>query len=92
MLECAHILSLIMHFHTGNVWCDRYLKKLKDHNQNAQSRRSGEKAHHIYGTNKNTVMPHGRHTYAKASDMANSRMCTYPQSDHELPPTMEMCT
>ena len=21
MLQCAHILSLIMHFHTGNVYC-----------------------------------------------------------------------
>ena len=66
-------------------WRDIYLKKLKDQTQNSQIRRSGEKAHHIYGTNKNTVMPHGRHIYAKASDMANSRMCTYPQSDHALP-------
>ena len=29
-------------------WRDRHLKKLKDQIQNAQSRRSGEKAHHIY--------------------------------------------
>ena len=28
-------------------WCDRYLKKLKCQIQNAQSRRSGEKSHHI---------------------------------------------
>ena len=27
-------------------------------------------------------MPHGNHIYAKASDMENSTMCTYPQSDH----------
>ena len=29
-------------------------------------------------------MPHGRHIYAKASDMENAIMCTYPQSDHAL--------
>ena len=51
-------------------WRDRYLEKLKDQSQNAQSRRSGEKAHHIYTTYKNTVMPHGSHIYAKALDMA----------------------
>ena len=66
-------------------WCDRYLKKVKDKSQNAQSRRSGEKAHHIYTTNKNPVMPHGCHIFTKASDMENATMCTYPQSDHALP-------
>ena len=30
-------------------------------------------------------MPHGRHIYAKASDMAKATMCTYPQSDNTLP-------
>ena len=30
-------------------------------------------------------MPHGSHIYAKASDMENATMCTYPQSDHALP-------
>ena len=30
-------------------------------------------------------MPHGNHIYAKASDMENATMCTYPQSDHALP-------
>ena len=30
-------------------------------------------------------MPHGFHIYAKASDMANSTICTYPQSDNSLP-------
>ena len=30
-------------------------------------------------------MPHGRHIYAKASDMANATMCAYPLSDHALP-------
>ena len=47
-------------------WHDRYLKKLKDKSQNSQSRMSGEKAHHIYTTYKNTVMPRGCHIYAKA--------------------------
>ena len=49
------------------------------------NQRSVEKAHHIYTTYKITVLPHGRHIYAKASDMANSTMCTYPQSVHALP-------
>ena len=30
-------------------------------------------------------MPHGRHIYAKASDMVKATICTYPQSDHALP-------
>ena len=34
---------------------------------------------------KNTVMPHGRHIYAKASYMEKAKMCEYPQSDHALP-------
>ena len=66
-------------------WRDRYLKKLKDQSQNAQSRRSGAKTHHIYETYKSTVMPHGRHIYAKSSDIANGTMCTNPHSDHALP-------
>ena len=66
-------------------WRDTDLKKLKNKIKNALSRRSVEKAHHIYETYKNTVMPHGRHNYAKASDMANATMCTYPRSDHALP-------
>ena len=30
-------------------------------------------------------MPHGCHTYAKASNIEKSTMCEYPQSDHALP-------
>ena len=30
-------------------------------------------------------MPHGRNIYAKVSDMAKGKMCTYPQSDNALP-------
>ena len=61
------------------------IEKLKDKSQNSQSRRSGEKAHHIYKTYKNIVMPYGHHIYAKASEMANAIMCTYPQYYHALP-------
>ena len=50
-------------------WRERYLKKLINQSQNAQSRSSGEKSHHVYERYKNNVMPHGRHIYAKASDM-----------------------
>ena len=66
-------------------WRYRYLKKLKYQSQNAKNRRSGEKSHHIYETYKNTLMPHGRNIYAKSSDMAKAKMCTYPQSDNALP-------
>ena len=66
-------------------WCDRYLKKLKDRSQNSQSRRSSEKSHYIYETYKNIVMPHGRHIYAKASDMEQATMYTYTQSGLAIP-------
>ena len=36
----------------------------------------------MYEAYKNTVMQHGRHIYAKASDMAKATMCKYPQSVH----------
>ena len=65
-------------------WRDSYLKKLKHQIKNAQNRGSDEKSHHIYETYKNTVMSHGRHIYAKASDMTQDTMCAYPQSDHAL--------
>ena len=64
---------------------DGYLKKIKDQSQNTQSRRSSKKAHYIYETYKNTVIPHGRHIYAKAPGMENVTRCTYPQSDNALP-------
>ena len=57
---------------------------MKDKIQNSQSRRSGEKAHHIYETYKNILMPHGHHIYAKASDMVQATMSAYPQSDNAL--------
>ena len=66
-------------------WRDTHLKKLKDKIQNSQSRRSGEKAHHIYETYKNTVVPYVRHIYAKSYDTENATMFAYPHSDHALP-------
>ena len=66
-------------------WRDRYLKKLKDKIQNDQSRRSVEKAHHIYETYKNTVMPHGSHIYSKAYDMENATTSAYFHSDNAIP-------
>ena len=39
----------------------------------------------IYETHKNTVMPHGRHIYAKSYDMEKATICVYPQSNHALP-------
>ena len=30
-------------------------------------------------------MPHGRHIFAKSSDMEKAIICTYPQSDDALP-------
>ena len=59
--------------------------KIKDQKQNAQNRRSRGKSNIIYETYKNMVMPHGRHIYAKACDMAKTSMCKYPESDHVLP-------
>ena len=50
-------------------WRYPYFIKLKDQIQNSQNRRSGEKSNCIYETFKNTVMPHGRQVYAKASDL-----------------------
>ena len=38
----------------------------------------------MYETYKDTVMPHGRHIYAKASDMANATMCAYPHLGYAL--------
>ena len=81
--ECC-IYDKIMHSSLLS-WRDKYLKKLKDQSQNVESRRSGEKAYQIYTTYKNTVMPHGSHIYATASDMANATMCAYPQSEPSPP-------
>ena len=66
-------------------WRDKDLKKLKNKIQNAQSRSSGVKSHHVNKTYKNTVMPPVHHLYAKASEMAKAKFCTYHNYDHSLP-------
>ena len=81
--ECC-ISAKIMHSPLLS-WRDRYLKKLKDKSLNDQNKRTGEKLNRIYETYKNTVVPHGRHIYSKASDMEKAAMCTYTQSDYALP-------
>ena len=68
MCGCEYFISSQIIHSSLISWRDRYFKKLKDQSQNSQSRRSGEKAHHIYTTYKNKVMPHGSNIYAKASD------------------------
>ena len=64
-------------------WRDWYLK-----NSNIKSKmlktEGPVKCFCMYETYKNTVMPNGRHSYAKSSDMAKAKMCAYPQSDHVL--------
>ena len=70
MRGCEYCISYKSIHSSLLSWRDRYLEKLKDKIQNSQSRRSGEKSHHIYTTSKNTGMPYGRHIYAKASGMA----------------------
>ena len=59
-------------------WCDSYFRKLNNLSQNAQNRRSDENANRLFETYKNSVMPHGHHIYATASDMAIATMCAYP--------------
>ena len=66
MCGCECVISAKIVHSSLLSWCDGYLKNMKDQSQNAQNRRSGEKAHHIYTTYKNTVMPHEIHTHAKA--------------------------
>ena len=63
---------------------DCYLKNLKDLSQNDQNIRSSEMANHLFETIKNSMMLHGRHTYATESDMTMAKMCEYPQSQHAL--------
>ena len=85
MCDCECCISAKIIHSLLLSWRYRYLEKLKDQSKNSQNRRSRGKANRIYETYKNTVMPHGCHIYAKASDMAKSKMCAYPQSDHALP-------
>ena len=59
-------------------------EELKDQSFNFQNIRSGEKVYLIYETYKNTVIPYGRHIYAKTSYIKKATMCAYPQDYHEL--------
>ena len=58
---------------------------INDLSQNAQNRRSGEKANYLFETYKNSVIPHGRHIYAKSSDMDMDTIFSYPSSQHAFP-------
>ena len=78
VVNVSFLLKLYIHHWYTDV------KKLEDKRQNDQSIRSVEKARHIYETDKNTVMPHGRHIYSKEYDMAKATMCKYPQSGRAL--------
>ena len=64
MCGCEYCISAKSIHSSLLSWRDRYLKKLKDQIQNAQSRRSGERAHQIYTTYISTLIPHGSHIYA----------------------------
>ena len=66
-------------------WRDCYLKKLRISAKMIKTEGLGKKKIHIYEKYRNTVMPHGRHIYAKAYYMENETMCEYSQSDHALP-------
>ena len=66
----VHVWLLMLYFRQNYTFIIAILawyifENMKDKSQNSQSRRFGEKAHHIYETFQNTVIPHGRHIYAK---------------------------
>ena len=63
--------------HTGNQKDDVSLSKEFQHHLIKEHRRNG-----VFDLK---VMPHGCHIYAKSSDIAKAKICTYHQSDHELP-------
>ena len=66
-------------------WRDRSYKKAQGSKPKFSKKKVWGKYNLIYEIYKNTVMPHGRHIYAKISDMEKSTMCEYPHSYHELP-------
>ena len=78
--ECF-ISSKSVHSSLLSLW-DRYLNKLKYQSQNSQKIRSGEISNHLFETYKNYVMPHGRHIYQTAYDMAMSKMGAYLPYQH----------
>ena len=66
-------------------WRERYLKNSRISAKMFKTEGLGKKKICIYETFKNAVMPHGRHIYAKAYDMAKATMCEWSQSYHALP-------
>ena len=52
MCGCECCITTRSIYSTFLSWHDRLSEKLKDKSQNSQSRRSGEKSHHIYNTYK----------------------------------------
>ena len=85
MCGCEFCISAKIIHSSLLSWRDRYLRKLKISSQNSQNRRSGEKSNCLFGTYKNSVMPHWRHIYATAYAMVMDTMCAYPPSQHTLP-------
>ena len=61
------------------------IKKTQGYQPKLSKHKVWGKSNRIYETYKNTVMPHGRHIYAKAYSMAKATMCANSQYDHELP-------
>ena len=53
-------------------------EKLKDKSCNKQNRKSGEMANRVFEKYKNSTMPHGKHIFKTAYDMAMSKMFTCP--------------
>ena len=61
------------------------IKKTQGSHPKLSKQKVWGKENRIYETYKNAVMPHGRHIYAKAFDMAKATMCANSHSDHALP-------
>ena len=66
-------------------WRDSYFKNSNIKAKMLKAEGLVKKHIHKYETYKNTVMPHGCHSYAKVSDMAKATMCTYRQYYHAIP-------
>ena len=60
-------------------WSDFHLKNSRISAKMLKIEGPGKKKISIYETYKNTVMPHGRHIYAKAYDTAKESICVYSQ-------------
>ena len=59
-------------------------KETKIPNKNAENIGSGEMDNWLFETYKNSVMPHGNHSYQTESDMAMETICEYPPYQHTL--------